>query len=222
MHDPRAIANLILEEGQRLNRPVSNVALQKLLYFAHGLHLVQRKEPLVSGFFEAWTYGPVHPTVYHCFKSAGDLPITFRADGVDVLTGKRRPLAVPTAPAVLAVVAHVMSSFGSMTPGQLITVSHAKRAPWDHVVEGARRGMALGLRISDNVISEKFKFHKVSISEVPNVGEPGDDTPHSCLKQTSHALHHWRPIKSGKPFIAFGWASHRTPTSQFVGAFPIS
>ena len=43
MHDPRAVANLILDEGQRLNRPVSNVALQKLLYFAHGLHLVQRK-----------------------------------------------------------------------------------------------------------------------------------------------------------------------------------
>jgi uncharacterized phage-associated protein len=177
MHDPRAVANLILEEGQRLERPVSNVALQKLLYFAHGLHLVQRKQPLVSGFFEAWTYGPVHPTVYHCFKSAGDRPITFRAEGIDVLTGESKQLVAPTAPEVLAVIAHVMSSFGTMSAGQLITVSHAKGAPWDHVVEGARQGLALGLRISDSVISERFKFHKVSVSEVHHVGEPGDDSP---------------------------------------------
>ena len=83
---------------------------------------------------------------------------------------------MPTAPTALAVVAHVMSSFGCMTPGQLITVSHAKGAPWDYVVEGPAGG-GVRARISDNVISEKFKFHKVSVSEVPNVGEPGDDAP---------------------------------------------
>ena len=35
----------------------------------------------------------------------------------------------------------------------------------------------MGLRISDITISEKFKFHMVSVSEVPDVGDPSADAP---------------------------------------------
>jgi uncharacterized phage-associated protein len=177
MHDARAIANLILDEGQRTGRPVSNIALQKLLYFAHGLYLVEHKQPLVSGFFEAWTYGPVHPTVFHSFKSAVNQPITFRATAVEPLTGRSRPLPTPIDPEVVSVVARVIASYGRLTAGRLIDVSHAKGAPWDHVVENAKGSVGLGLRITNDVILERFKFHKVSVAEVPHVGEPGDDSP---------------------------------------------
>lgn len=176
-HDPRAIANLILCEGERLGRPVTNLALQKLLYFAHAIYLVQTKRPLVSGYFEAWTYGPVHPTVYHAFKAAGDRPITFRAAGKDALTGENRELAVPEDPKVKEHVCAVMAYYGRMTPGRLVDVAHAKGAPWDYIVDKGRTTVVLGLRIPDNVILARFKHHKVSVSGVPNVGEPGDDTP---------------------------------------------
>lgn len=51
-YDPREIANGILNEGDRLGRPVTHLALQKLLYFAHALFLIERKQPLVSGYFQ--------------------------------------------------------------------------------------------------------------------------------------------------------------------------
>jgi Protein of unknown function (DUF4065) len=35
--------------------------LQKLLYFAHAIFLIETGDPLVYGCFEAWQYGPVHP-----------------------------------------------------------------------------------------------------------------------------------------------------------------
>ncbi len=177
MHDPRAIANMILEEGHRLGRPVSNVALQKLLYFAHGLFLIEHKAPLVDGFFEAWQYGPVHPTVYHCFKSAGDQPISFRAVSVDALTGERKLIPSPSLPEITEVITRVMLQFGRLTPGRLIDLSHAKRAPWHFVVENSRNTMSLGLRIPNDVILERFRFHIVSVSEAPKSGEPGDDYP---------------------------------------------
>jgi len=60
-YDPRAIANLMLDEADRRGWKITNLALQKLLYFAHGIHLTKTKEPLVSGYFEAWQYGPVQP-----------------------------------------------------------------------------------------------------------------------------------------------------------------
>ena len=44
-YDSRAIANLMLDEGQRHSRGITNLALQKLLYFAHGLFLVERSRP---------------------------------------------------------------------------------------------------------------------------------------------------------------------------------
>ena len=33
VYDPRGIANLMLDESQRIGRPLTNLALQKLLYF---------------------------------------------------------------------------------------------------------------------------------------------------------------------------------------------
>ena len=177
MYDPRAIANLILVEAKQMGRPVTNLALQKLLYFAHALFLVERKQPLVSGYFEAWQYGPVHPTAYQAFKSAGDLPITFSATAMDVLTGNRKPLPAPNDPEVVEHIHRLMSSYGRLTPGRLVDISHAKNAPWHFVVESAKQTVAIGLRISDDVIRERFKHHKVSVAGAPKVGEPGDDTP---------------------------------------------
>ena len=73
-YDPRAVANLLLDLAGNDKLDVSNLALQKLLYFAHAHFLIRTGHPLVQGGFEAWTYGPVHPAVYQAFKSAGDSP----------------------------------------------------------------------------------------------------------------------------------------------------
>jgi hypothetical protein len=70
-----------------------------------------------------------------------------------------------------------MALYGEMTPGRLVELSHARNAPWAFVVHKARTSMAFGLRISDDVILERFKHHKVSIGSEPSQGEPGEDTP---------------------------------------------
>ncbi len=93
--DPRSICNLMLNEADRDGTRVTNLALQKLLYFAHARYLIEATTPLVSGYFEAWQYGPVHPAAYRAFKSAGDRPIDFRAERQDPLTGQRQQLPPP-------------------------------------------------------------------------------------------------------------------------------
>ncbi len=50
-HDPRAVANLMLEAAEEREIALTNLALQKLLYFAHALFLVEKKKPLLSGYF---------------------------------------------------------------------------------------------------------------------------------------------------------------------------
>ena len=73
-YDPRAVANLLLDTADEFGVDVTNLALQKLLYFAHGHFLKQIGQPLVQGAFEAWNNGPVHPAIYHAFKGAGREP----------------------------------------------------------------------------------------------------------------------------------------------------
>jgi uncharacterized phage-associated protein len=175
--DPRSIANLMLDEGNRIGHRITNLALQKLLYFAHGIFLIEQKRPLVSGYFEAWQFGPVHPTAYQAFKAAGEQPITFRAMRVDVSTGEPVPISLPDDPAIRRHVDRIMQSYGRMTPGRLVDISHAKGAPWDFIVDKARTSLAFGMRISDDLILERFKHHKVSVGNSPLIGEPSEDTP---------------------------------------------
>lgn len=176
-YDVRAIANLMLDEADREGIKVTNLALQKLLYFAHGIRLRQSDTPLVSGYFEAWQYGPVHPSAYRSFKAFGANPITSRATGKNPLTGQPRELPPPDDQAVISLVKHVVRSYGNLSPGRLVDLSHAKNSPWHHIVDKARTDVALGMRIPDNVIQERFHHHKVSAGEAPRAGEPEDDTP---------------------------------------------
>ena len=176
-YDARSIANLMLDEADREGINITNLALQKLLYFAHGIHLRQSKQPLVSGYFEAWQYGPVHPAAYRALKTNGADAIVTRAMGKDPLTGKARSLRTPDNPKTTQLVRDVVRSYGRMSPGRLVDLSHAKNSPWHYIVDKARTDVALGMRIPDNVIQERFHHHKVSAGEAPRAGEPEDDTP---------------------------------------------
>ncbi|MBY5592054.1 SocA family protein [Rhizobium leguminosarum] len=176
-YDPRAVANLMLDEADRLGIQLTNLSLQKLLYFAHGIYLMQTKTPLVSGYFEAWQYGPVHPSAYRAFKDAGSSAITFRATGQDILTGQPRAITTPSDVRLIGLLQQVLNSYGRMPTGRLVDLSHAKDSPWWYVVEKAKAEVAIGLRITDNLILERFRHHKMSVGAEPLSGDPNDDTP---------------------------------------------
>jgi len=176
-YDPRGVANLMLDEADRVGVSITNLALQKLLYFAHGIFLNETKLPLVAGYFEAWQYGPVHPTAYKAFHVSGSEPIRIRARGQDALTGAPKPVTEPNSPAVRRLVQSVLNSYGKLSAGRLVDISHAKNAPWDFIVDKGRTSVAFGLRIPDTVILDRFKHHKVSIGAFPAAGEPSEDTP---------------------------------------------
>lgn len=77
--DPEAsplydIANYFLfksaKEGEN-GEPMSNMKLQKLVYYAQGLHLVLFNSPLFPEKIKAWEHGPVVPQLYHKYKKCG-------------------------------------------------------------------------------------------------------------------------------------------------------
>ena len=177
-YDARAVANLLLDLAQsEFARPITNLALQKLLYFAHGQHLIGSGTPLVNGAFEAWTYGPVHPAIYREFKQCGANPITERAVARDVMTGKTSPIAPVEDQSVRDLLRGILFAYGRLSAGRLVDISHAKYGPWWTTVNKAETSIALGLRISDTVTRECFKFQKVTVGLESRVGEPDEDSP---------------------------------------------
>jgi uncharacterized phage-associated protein len=168
---------LLLAAAWRRRRPVTPLALQKLIYFSHGHFLARTKTPLVKGAFEAWQYGPVHPQLYHAFKSWGRDPILERAERIDPVTGEVSLPVEPQDSAVIDAIERIVIEFGNFTPGQLVKLSHARGGPWHRVVVAYDEVPGSGVRITDDIIDKYFAYHKLSSVTLQMSDEVDEDSP---------------------------------------------
>lgn len=65
------IANYIIKKSVANQKPLSNLKLQKILYYLQARFLVETGQPLFADSIEKWKYGPVIESVYHEFKIYG-------------------------------------------------------------------------------------------------------------------------------------------------------
>ncbi len=67
------IANKLLLKARETagGELMSNLKLQKMLYYEQGYHLAKFGSPLFDDDIEAWMYGPVVPSVYYHFNAFG-------------------------------------------------------------------------------------------------------------------------------------------------------
>ena len=63
-----AIANYFIQDAIDNDRVMTNLRLQKLIYFAHATYFKQYGELLINDQIEAWPFGPVIPNVYFKLK----------------------------------------------------------------------------------------------------------------------------------------------------------
>jgi uncharacterized phage-associated protein len=66
--EPSEVADSILVSFREAGELLTNLKLQKILYYADAWYLALRGEALVREDFEAWVHGPVLPSQYHRFK----------------------------------------------------------------------------------------------------------------------------------------------------------
>lgn len=75
MYDAFDVACYIVNKCIDNGKPVSNLKLQKMLYYAQAAFLVEDKK-LFNNEISAWRYGPVVEEVYYYFKKNVNKPIT--------------------------------------------------------------------------------------------------------------------------------------------------
>lgn len=62
------VANTLLKMADGAGEPLTNMKLQKLLYYEQAYHLAYFDTPLFKEDIHAWFYGPVVPCVYEKYK----------------------------------------------------------------------------------------------------------------------------------------------------------
>ena len=65
---------------------ISNMKLQKMLYYQQGFHLAYFGTPLFDEEIEAWMYGPVVPCIYEYFKPNDNRGIEYSDDVISLST----------------------------------------------------------------------------------------------------------------------------------------
>lgn len=129
--DGRAIANFVLDYCAANDRKVTNLALQKIVYFCHVWSLVELKKPLLKHQFEAWQHGPVLQYLYHQFKEYDRSPITGRAVALDRFTGKKIKVEYRFDQTTTDLLTRVVDFYSRLSAGYLVELSHAEGGPWD-------------------------------------------------------------------------------------------
>lgn len=177
-HDPRSIANAIIDHALRRGRTITHLSVQKLLYFAHASYLIQNSgRPLIRSTFEAWQHGPVCRPVYDALRQNGNQPITALIRSRDLFTGIEAVVPLPTDHDVGDHVAHVMRTMGNMSAKQLVELSHAKGGAWREIWDRGQNGVSLGNRIDDKLTMERFAALRMTLRDDPATEEMDEAAP---------------------------------------------
>ena len=105
---------------------ITNLKLQKVLYFAQAYYLAKLGRALFSDKIEAWEYGPVIPNVYHTFKSKGSDPIINENDKSSIADEDKETLT------------KIWGTFGGYSASKLVDITHA-HTPWQEANKSGSR-----------------------------------------------------------------------------------
>lgn len=107
--------------NSREDDAMTNLKLNKLLYFAQGCHLARTGEPLFDERIEAWQLGPVAPVIYQKYKVCGRDPIAEADEGYSF---------AELDPEERETLTDVMREFGCYTGNHLVSLTHRPGTPW--------------------------------------------------------------------------------------------
>jgi uncharacterized phage-associated protein len=97
---------------------ISNLRLQKLLYYAQAWHLANFDTPLFEEDFEAWMYGPVIPSLFRMYKDSGTVPLPRPRGSAPVIDDVTRTL-----------LDEIWDVYGAYSATQLMRFTH-EEIPW--------------------------------------------------------------------------------------------
>ena len=120
MYKALDIAKYIVTKCVKDGNPISNLQLQKMLYFVQINFIKNLGQPAFQEEMEAWRLGPVIPVVYRIFMLEGSSKIlrTF-PEVIDKIDKTHRKL-----------IDMIIEECIKLTPWQLVARTHKEGTPW--------------------------------------------------------------------------------------------
>ncbi len=157
MYDARVIANEILKEGWRRGLDLTQIDVQKICYFLSGHHLLDHGRPMIHSEFEAWDFGPVQRSVYNSFKQFGREPISELATAFDPIRRQPKELSTISENSVRDTIEKYLPLYLGIPSFELVEMTHRPGTPWTRTQDSGKRSANIGMRISNELITEYFE-----------------------------------------------------------------
>ena len=158
-YDVRIIANHVLNEAEARGLKVTNLSLNKILFFINGIYSAKIKMPLINEDAEAWEYGPVYREIYNQFKELGSGEIKRRARKLDFHTGRLIDIKEDLPDADAGVINSWISTLLNIPTWQLVEISHSPEGPWFQVwnyKSKSNPGMVIPYNLIENCFSTGY------------------------------------------------------------------
>lgn len=141
------IANqLLLYSADKGGELMTNMKLQKMLYYQQGFHLAYFGTPLFDEDIEAWMYGPVVPAIYEEYKNNGRNGIEPNRELAFSFEQKKE----------LALFNEVCKVYGAYSAIGLMNMTH-EEMPWKSTPTGEGEGHVIAKEKMQSFFKKRLK-----------------------------------------------------------------
>lgn len=140
MYSAMDVAKYVIDYSNKSNYAISNLKLQKILYFIQANFLVNLDKACFYEDIEAWNFGPVVPSVYYKYKVFGSSNISSNeSTNEKFLLNDRKLIEI------------MIDECSKYSASQLVDITHNQR-PWKNAYRRGANNI-----ITNESILEYFK-----------------------------------------------------------------
>ena len=125
MYKALDLANYIVGKCIKDDAPITNLQLQRILYFIQK-DFLKRGSQAFSDYIEAWEFGPVVSNVYFCFCGFGAMFISISKGAVPNLTSDKN------------IIDNIIEAKRSLTPWEAAKETHKATGAWSKVYDNGK------------------------------------------------------------------------------------
>lgn len=138
-------AEYIISYFNEKGKDITNLKLQKLLYFLEAIYMVLADEDkLFDEDFYAWDFGPVNDEIYKKYKFFINMPLS--CDGPIVIPNENKRY-----------IDELYKNFGDYKGYELVAISHQNGSPWDIINKYYNSNIPDNIKIEKKDTKEWFK-----------------------------------------------------------------
>lgn len=136
MYKAISVAKYIINYSNSIDSPISNLKLQKLLYYVQAAFLVEEGKKCFCDEIVAWAFGPVVPDVYQVYRVYGRNSIPNQADEKEAfLDFSKMKIIYKNVQGInehdMPIIRRVVNSYSNIkNPYELVKKTHDE-SPWE-------------------------------------------------------------------------------------------